>query len=159
MADHRIPSSAVEGLDAFDTLQTLHEAAVERLFDGRLGELTPGMRALTVLFAVCGEVGNGGFAACMYNSAGDWTGEAITAARLVGADEHAAVLEEFARVGLGGDLTMSWDARNARLEAMSDEEAEVFEALDDRFFALPEIESFLTPYVERRPEEFFSDRG
>lgn len=86
-------------------------------------------------------------------------GEAIEAARLVGADAHAAILEEFARVGLGGDLGMSGDAREARLEAMSDEEEAALEALDDRFFDLPEIESFLTPYTERRPAEFFSDRG
>jgi hypothetical protein len=53
--DHRVSRTDVEGRDEFDRLQTLHEAAVECL-GGRLDELTPGMRALTVLFAFAGEV-------------------------------------------------------------------------------------------------------
>ena len=97
MADHRISRSKVQGADEFDRLQTLHESAASCL-DGRLGELPPGLRALTVLFAFVGEVDNGGFAACMYIA-----------------------------------------------------------ALDEQFYALPSIEPLLSAYVDRHPDEFFTD--
>ena len=120
-------------------------------------ELTPGMRALASLFVVVGEIDNGGFEACMYNSSGDFTGEAISGAKLVGADGHAAVLERFAAIGLGGDLTLSREAREARLEEMSDEEAERLEALDEEFYGLASIDDALGAYLEAHPEEFFRD--
>jgi hypothetical protein len=157
MADHRIPRASVAGAGEFDRLQAIHEVAVECLNDNRLGELTPGMRALTVLFVVVGEVDNGGFAACMYNSSGDHTGDAIEAARTIGADEHQALFRRFADVCLGGDLTMSQEAREQRLEDMGDEGEETLEELDEAFYALPSIDTLLDAYVNAHPGEFFSD--
>jgi hypothetical protein len=154
--DHRVSRTDVEGHDEFDRLQTLHEAAVDCL-GGRLEELTPGMRALTVLFAFAGEIDNGGFAACMYNSTGDFTGEAITAARRVGADEHAELFERFVQVGLRGDLTMDHTAREQRLDAMDDADEKTLEELDDQFYALRPIDDFLSAYVNQKPAEFFKD--
>lgn len=115
------------------------------------------MRALTTLFVVCGDIENGGFEASMYNSSGDWMGEAIRGARLIGADGHADLLEEFLRFGMAGDPAMSGDAREARLEAMTDEEAEQLERLGDAFFDLPSLDDALTSYVERHGDEFFTD--
>jgi hypothetical protein len=151
--------SAVEGLDDFERLQALHEAAVGCLEEDRLDELTPGMRALTVLFVVVGTIDNGGFAACMYNGSGRWTADAIEAARLVGATDHAVVMERFAATALDGDAHMSDEARNQRLEAMGEAAEDVFEQLDEAFFALPQIDEFLTAHVEAHPKQFFSDEG
>jgi hypothetical protein len=151
--------SAVQGRDDFERLHALHEAAVGFLDQDRLDELTPGMRALTVLFVVVGTIDNGGFAACMYNSSGSWTGDAIEAARLVGATGHAVLLERFAETALGGDARMSDEARNERLEAMGEAADDVFEQLDEAFYALPEIDGFLTAHVEANPEQFFRDEG
>ena len=155
--DPRLPRSAVVGLDDFGRLQALHEAAVGYLSADRLDELTPGMRALTVLFAVAGEIDNGGFAALMYNDTGGWTAEAIAAARLVGAEDHAKVLEEFVTSILGGDPAMSHAGRNARLEGLSDVEEAALLSLDDDFYALPPIDSALSAYVGSHADEFFSD--
>ena len=157
MTDARLTLSAANDLDDFGRLQALHEAAVGPMFDGRLDELTPGMRALTVLFAVSGEIDNGGFAALMYNSTGRWTSEAIRAARLVGSEPHAQVFERFVEAALDGDAEMDDDARNARLEAMSDSEETALEALDDEFYALPSIERPLSAYVDAHLDQFFSD--
>lgn len=153
MADHRISRSEVEGTDQFGRLQKLHESAAACI-DGRLDELTPGLRALTVLFAFAGEVDNGGFAACMYNSTGDLTGEAIAGAKLIGADAHAGVFDRFASLALQGDLAMDHAARERRLEQMSDQE---IESLDEEFYALPPIDSLLATYVDEHPREFFTD--
>ena len=153
MAEHRISRSEVQGADEFDRLQTLHESAASCL-DGRLGELPPGLRALTVLFAYVGEVDNGGFAAWMYNSTGRLTGEAIAAAKLIGAVAHAGVIERFASVALENDLAMDDEARESRLEQMSDDE---IAALDEEFYALPSIEPLLSAYVDGHPGEFFTD--
>ena len=122
VTDIRLRVSAVKDLDDLGRLLSLPEAAVGHLWEGRLGELTPGTRALTVLFAVTGEIDNGGFAALMYNSTGRWASEAIRAARLVGSERHAHVLERFVEIALEGDAKMDDEARNARLEAMSDSE-------------------------------------
>lgn len=127
------------------------------VYEGRPEGLTQGMRALTVLFAFVGGVENGGFASCMYNSTGDLTGEAISAAKLVGAHEHAAVFARFAETALGGDLDMDVDTRNQRLEAMNDQEEVALQALDDGFFELPPIDAILTDYVDLHPAEFFRD--
>src|SRR3954451_5633847 len=120
-ADHRISRAQVHGADGFSRLQAIHEAAVECLIQNRLDELSDGMRALTVLFVFAAAIDNGGFAANMYNSTGDHTGEAIKAAETIGADEHAAVFRRFAEVGLAGDLAMTRAARERRLEDMGDE--------------------------------------
>ena len=135
----------------------MHEAAVGYLSEDRLSELTPGMRALTVLFAVTGEIDNGGFAALMYNDTGGWIAEAIAGARLVGAGDHAKVLEEFVNAALGGDPAMSHEDRNARLEGMSEGEEAALVALDDDFYALPPIDPVLSAYVDSHADEFFSD--
>jgi Domain of unknown function (DUF4375) len=115
------------------------------------------LRALTVLFAVSGEIDNGGFAALMYNSTGRWTSEAIRAARLVESEPHAQVFERFVEMALGGDADIDDDARNARLDAMSESEEAALAALDDEFYALPSIENALSAFVDAHPDEFFSD--
>jgi hypothetical protein len=125
--------------------------------DGLQDELTPGMRALSALFILTGEIDNGGFSAVMFNSSGDYTREAIDGAKLVGADAHAAVLERFAAIGLGGDFSLDRATREQRLEEMSEEEADRLDGLDDEFYALPSIEEPLSAYVDAHPEEFFRD--
>ena len=71
------------------------------------------------------------------------------------AAEHAAVFEQFAQTGLGGDLEMDVDTRNERLEQMTEAETGRLEALDERFLALPNIDDHLTRYLRDRPGEFF----
>jgi hypothetical protein len=154
--DHRISHAEVEGLRPFDRLQRLHEAACPCL-EGRLGELTAGMRALTVLFAFVGNVDNGGFHAAMHNSVGDLTADAIDAAELIGARQHAASFREFAHIGLGDDLTLDQVARDARVDSMSEAEHDALETLDEPFYALPSINGYLTAYVELHPSQFFRD--
>src|SRR3954447_24404142 len=133
-ADHRIPRANIAGPGEFDRLQAIHEAALPCLLENRLGELSPGMRAVTVLFVFAGEVDNGGFEACMYNSAGDYTAAAIEAAERVGASGHAGVFRRFSDVCLGGDLTMSQEARERRLGSLEGDWEEVLEDLDEAFF-------------------------
>jgi hypothetical protein len=154
--DHRVDRADLDGLDTFDRLQRLHDAAWPCI-ESHLDELSAGMRALTVLFAFVGGVDNGGFTSAMYNSTGDLAAEAIAAADLMGATAHAAVFREFVEIGLGGDLTLDVDARNARLEAMAEAEAEGLEKLDETFYALPSIDAYLATYVDRNPGEFFRD--
>ncbi len=157
MEDHRLSRSDLEGLDGFDRLQALHEVAFGILYADRAEELTPSMRALTVLLAFTGDIGNGGFAACMYNWSGDLTGDAIEAARLVGAHPHAAVFESFLATAMNGDQAIDAAARERRLDAMSDEEEAALVALDDEIFALQPIDEVLTAYVDSHVAEFVRD--
>jgi hypothetical protein len=90
----------------------------------------------------------------VYNSTGRLAGEAIAAARLVRAVAHAGVIERFASVALEDGLAMDDEAREARLEQMSDDEIAV---LDEAFYALPSIEPLLSAYVDEHPDEFFTD--
>ena len=157
MIDRRLPIAEVQGLDEFGRLQALHEAAVECLFAGQLDSLTPGMRAVTVLLAVVGDIDNGGFEACMYNMSGDWIDEAIAAARLIGAEAHAALFDRFVDVALGGDGALTPEQRAERLQEMTEGEAAALERLDDEFYALPPIEQALTKYVDEHLSEFVRD--
>jgi hypothetical protein len=147
----------MEGADAFGRLHAVHEAAVDHLEDDRVDELTPGMRAVTILFVVVGDIDNGGFASLMYNSSGRWVGHAVDAARLVGAARHADLFEQFVATALGGDAGMSDEERNRRLEAMSKEDEKALEALDTAFYALPPVDDLLDAYVNTHPREFFVD--
>jgi hypothetical protein len=155
--DHRIPRASVAGADQSDRLQAIYVAALDCLLENRIGELTPGMAAVAALFVFAGEVGNGGFEACMYNSSGDHTAAAIEGAERVGADAHAALFRRFADVCLGGDLTMSQEARERRLGNLEGDWEEVLDDLDEAFFALPPIETPLHAYVDAHPDEFFTD--
>jgi hypothetical protein len=85
---------------------------------------------------------------------GELTGDAIAAAKLIGAVAHAGVIGRFASVALENDLAMDDEARDARLEQMSDDE---IAALDEEFYALPSIEPLLSTYVDGHPDEFFTD--
>jgi uncharacterized protein DUF4375 len=153
--DHRISRSSVHGADRFERLQALHEAGLRT---GRqIVGLTPGMRAVTATFAFVRTLQNGGLVACMQGDAGDFTAEAISAAKLIGADGHAAVIEEFVRLALLGDPSMDGDARERRADEMTDEEHAELERLDDAFLALPDITDLLGDYVEAHPQEFFFD--
>ena len=49
---------------------------------------------------------------------------------------------------------MDDEAREARLEQMSDDE---IAALDEAFYALPSIEPLLSAYVDGHPHDFFRD--
>jgi Domain of unknown function (DUF4375) len=82
-------------------------------------ELTPGMRAVTATFVFTGTLENGGFVACMQGLAGDFTAEAILAAKLIGADGHATVIEEFVRLALLGNSSMDGEARERRADEMT----------------------------------------
>ena len=88
---------------------------------------------------------------------GDLTADAIAAAESIGARQHAARFKEFAHIGLGDDLTLDPDARDARIDSTSETQHDALGALDEPFYALPSINEYLTAYVELQPGQFCRD--
>jgi hypothetical protein len=56
--------------------------------------LSPGLQMMWGTFVVDGEVNNGGFNQFFWNSSGQFAMQAIAGFRLIGAEEHAALVEE-----------------------------------------------------------------
>jgi hypothetical protein len=82
--------------------EDLVERAVECLLedlddDAAFQRLTPEERAATLAWVLVGLVGNGGFEAWV-ESVGQRTPDAVVGLRLLGADAHAVLLEQVARL-------------------------------------------------------------
>jgi uncharacterized protein DUF4375 len=100
---------------------------------------------------------NGGFAALFYNPTGEHWREALEAAELIGAEQHAALLRRAGALCPGGELPKDHDERNAILESWSDDSAEVteLEALDSEWYAQdPSLEDLFLAYAKGHPDEF-----
>ena len=130
--------------------------------DELIAELTPGQRAAVLLQWVLGDVHNGGYWQFFGNSAGRHLHLLPDAARTVGAHLYA---EHFDRViaALGVDrLPEDSDERNALIDAMPEGVSDRMDALDDEFYDLDDraelLDTFVWPYAEAHPDEFFVSR-
>lgn len=156
--DVRIKRPSVEG-------ERLLEIIVDRLVvrmdrnlerrDAVLHAATPGQKAVYALWAVDGEVGNGGFEQLFYNSGVSLMDDAISGAELIQAKRYAVLLrqasEEFAGLQFPGDSNYGVYVASIPKGTMH-----ALDSLADRWFARDrELHRLLSAYVEAHPEEFF----
>jgi hypothetical protein len=158
--DFRIPRSSLPAkLDA-----STAQAAVGLLFvtvdgatDPRLGDATPGQRAVYALASIDGEIQNSGVAALFQNPTGALVPEAIRGARTIGAPAYRKVLAELASLFPGGRVPLARPAREEVLERVPEE---TLERLDERWSGLYErapLDRKYAPYIARHPGQFFRD--
>jgi hypothetical protein len=104
----------------------------ERLSGEDLSSLTPAERRFLSIGMLRTEVNNGGFHQYLFNSAGDSAPDDADAAHMAGAHDLAVLVRQaLARL----DLADPRD-RRARQDALDDLEPEVFDDLDEAFYAL-----------------------
>jgi hypothetical protein len=141
--------------------EDLVERAVECLLedlddDAAFQRLTPEERAATLAWVLVGLVGNGGFEAWV-ESVGQRTPDAVVGLRLLGADAHAVLLEQVARLYPTAGAADA-GTRLSAMDAWGDREVSQLHDLTQRFFELQQVQDlearFIAPFVRAHPREF-----
>ena len=125
-----------------------------------LGLLPAGQRALVAIYVLTGEVNNGGFNQFFFNQQGNFAEEARDGFRLVGSEEHAAVVDAAMERVLNemGALEHYWG--QGTLDAfMKSYGHTTLGALDEQFYALPDAYELLDRYMRLNPREFVEEDG
>jgi uncharacterized protein DUF4375 len=138
--DFKIPQRAIAGKDDYETWFTV----IERIFleldtpyrpDPRFERLTPGQRALYVLYWADAEILNGGFSQFYFNSTGYFAPDLPDAAADVGAAGHARLATSANALLASRDREVPRD-RVARERLLDRIPMTKLARLDDRWFEL-----------------------
>jgi len=126
----------------------------------RFVTLSAGLRMMWSTFEVEGEVNNGGFHQFFWNRSGQYANDAIQAFRLIGAEEHAQLVEEAVQVfSAGGDRLRPFREQRTFEAFQESEERTDSGVLDDRFYALPDLSPLRIRYIREHPQEFVLTDG
>jgi hypothetical protein len=162
--DYRIPRETADRGDG-----ELVDAVIDRIgeavpspFENKAPLLaaTPGQRAVYALAALDAEVNNGGFHQFFFNPTGALAREALGGARLLGLDEHAAIIEEAFSVFPDGEVPEDFDERISLHRELSDESSDRIDSCDERWYELGDrpddaFDKALANYIRSHPEDFF----
>lgn len=132
-------------------LNAAFERACRKPHEGRDFEALPESdRVLITIWALEGEVNNGGFDQFYFNSSGHLAAFAVEALTLIGAHQMAALVRDAnAHFGPGGP-PLDGDERHAQLLAITADHEDLFDDLDRRFFEYPDdVSALLSAYLER----------
>jgi len=124
-----------------------------------LNALPEGLRAFFAVWLVDSEVKNGGFSQYFWNRGDGGAAIAVFGFRLLGAEDHAALMEEAIEVRERERAVMSPFVAKGTLEAFSEstKHTKLF-PLDMRYYGLPDIEPALIRFI-RAHAELFDDRS
>jgi hypothetical protein len=126
----------------------------------RFIKLSPGLRMMWSTFEVEGEVNNGGFHQFFWNRSGQYASDAIQAFRLIGAEEHAQLVEEAVQLFFAQADKLRPFRERRTFEAFQESEERIdSRVLDDRFYALPDISLQRIRYIREHPQEFVLSDG
>lgn len=162
--DFKIPPAAIAGKDADEVWATVIDRITFEVDtpyepDPRFARLSAGQKALYILRLADAEILNGGFSQFYFNSTGYFAADLPSAARAVGALEHARVATSANRLLAGDDTSVPRQA--VQREALLDD---VFGAalsrLDGRWAAVdgPTLAQRAATYVRAHPGEFVAAR-
>lgn len=119
--------------------------------------LSTGMRMVWGVFMVDGEVNNGGFNQFFWNSSCEYVNEARDGFRLIGAFEHARLVDEAVERFDQHAQTLRPYYERGTIEAFSESYKEnTFTDLDDRYFELDSAPLQIS-YIRANPDEFTTD--
>jgi hypothetical protein len=121
----------------------------------RVDALSPGLKMLWGTWLVDGEVNNGGFNQFFWNSSGQFAMEAIEGFRVIGADEHAGLVEDAVELFFEEADRLRPFRQRHTLEAFSESyEHTDSGALDTRNFALRDFSELRVRYIRDHLDEF-----
>lgn len=119
----------------------------------RLNVLPEGLRAFFAIWLVDGEVKNGGFSQYFWNNGDGAATAAVGGFRLLGAEQHAALMEEAIAIQEQERAAMAPIEAEGTLEAFHDAaERSALGSLDMRYYELPDIEPALARFIRAYPE-------
>ena len=125
-----------------------------------LNSLPEGLQAFFAVWLVDAEVKNGGFSQYFWNRGDSGAGVAVFGFRLLGADDHAALMEEAIKTWERERSVMSSYEARGTLEAFSEwTRHTVLGPLDMQYYGLPDIEPTLARFLRAHPELFDDGSG
>jgi hypothetical protein len=134
-------------------LQTLGDDDEHKL--ERLNALPEGLRAFFAIWLVDGEVKNGGFSQYFWNNGDGAALAAVGGFRLLGAEQHAALMKEAIAIQEQERAAMAAFEAEGTLEAFQEStERSALGPLDMRYYGLPDVEPALVRFIRAHPEMF-----
>lgn len=173
--DTRLPSEELQRLRNLKPAARSDHRAMRKVFDPILVSvsdelvaidpethwfelLTPGRRAVVLLYGLQAEVNNGGFDQFYLNSAGDGAALTPEALRLMRLDEIAAIVEK-ANAQFPGGPSRSRAQRLAQMDCLPASAAKVWDKLTDAFFDQPfDDMGAVIQYARAHESEFYQTR-
>lgn len=117
--------------------------------------LKPALQMMWGTFMVDGEVNNGGFNQFFWNSSGQYVVEGIDGFRLIGAVEHAEVVEAAVKLFMAELDELRPSDEVGTLDALAESYGRVdFGELDTRYRGLPDIGPMRVRYIRKHPADF-----
>jgi hypothetical protein len=121
-----------------------------------IASATPGQRAIYLATLFIREVDNGGLAQFFSNSSGMYTEELLNGLRLLGANQHASVVEQASRIFPEGKVPIDREERaNFMRTIPKGKLKQVLEPFEEELFGEERLWPFFRKYIELHPQEFF----
>lgn len=118
-------------------LIALSENPAARFWKVEFSELTDAEQIFVCVWELEAEVNNGGFEQYFHNSAGDNSHRIIAALQSIGANLTAKIVKQAIDVFGPGGPPADQSKRQEAIEALSEEQKEVWNKLDTEFFGYP----------------------
>ena len=120
-----------------------------------VNDLSPGLRAFYATWLVDAEVKNGGFNQYFWNNGGGMAAAAVEGFRLLGAQDHAALMLKAVTIWQQEREEMEHLEAEGTLEAFSEaDESTALGELDAPYYDLPDIEAVHIRFIRAHPEMF-----
>ncbi|HXG65616.1 MAG TPA: DUF4375 domain-containing protein [Blastocatellia bacterium] len=120
--------------------------------------LSEGFQAVYCTFFLEAEVDNGGFNQYFWNSSGEFATEALDGLRLIGANEHAALMEAAIKIYAKEEPLHRRFRLENTLEAFRESYKHTrLNEVDRRFYKLEALSPKRIRYIREHPEEFRGD--
>lgn len=112
-------------MDRFDYLKRQADPAFDRLAqvgEGGFARLSERDQTIVAVWALLGEVGNGGFPQFFYNTSGDWAVETVEALERIGAEQAARIVRAANSDFPRGRPSSDFEERHEQIEALPDDD-------------------------------------
>ncbi|HTO80888.1 MAG TPA: DUF4375 domain-containing protein [Methylomirabilota bacterium] len=125
-----------------------------------LSSLPEGLRAFFAVWTVDAEVKNGGFSQYFWNRGNSGASVAVFGFQLLGAEDHAALMEEAIKTWERERPIMSSFEARGTPEAFSEwAQHTALRPLDMQYYGLSDIEPALARFLRAHPELFDDESG
>ena len=117
---------------------------------------TPAIRRMFAMSRLADEVDNGGFSQFFYNGGGVWLDDAIAGFEALGLEEHRQLTVDAAEAVIPILATLTAAQESASLDAYGDwAEQAGLDALDDRWYALPDIDAACAAFMDEHAADLW----
>ena len=131
-----------------EIVESAFDEALENLGLNGMDAISEKDKVVACVFALEGEVNNGGFDQFFFNSAGDLAFYAPEALRKIGAYKTAEIAEKANSIFGAEGPSPDWNKRNEVLQSFGEKHDDFLGELDDQFYEYPhDLYSLLEQYL------------